>query len=197
MATSPDPHDSGLLCWLFPLEVAGEPHLAKVFLGFQTRMVDTPYPSDSADVLPRSLGQQIMRPHGGFKMQLKSILVVTLVLLGLGGWLKHVSVHPFVRDDIFTPLFLVPVTIGILDVAVVPALFISRKWAPLGYLLNGMFVLLGTILMLHFPFLTDRPPRSLDVFVFNTTFRDVVTLWGDFMVGAVLYRMVTTQKGDL
>jgi len=61
VAASPEPHGSGLLCWLCPLEVAGEPYLAEAFLGFQIRMVDTPYRSDPADVLPRSLGQQNMR----------------------------------------------------------------------------------------------------------------------------------------
>ena len=126
-------------------------------------------------------------------MKLKNVLIITLALLGLGGWMQHVSIHPSVRQEVFTPLFAVPTIVGVLDVVVVPALFLSKKSAPWGYLLNGMFVLLGTILMLHFTFLAGKPPATVIAFLLNSPLRDVVILWGDFLVGAVLYRIVIAE----
>jgi hypothetical protein len=126
-------------------------------------------------------------------MKHKNVLIISLALLGLGGWMQHVSVHPSVREGVFTPLFVAPALVGVLDVVVVPVLFLSKKTAPWGYLLNGMFVLLGTILMLHFPFLAGKPPASAVSFLLNTPLRDVVILWGDFLVGAALYRMVMVE----
>jgi hypothetical protein len=126
-------------------------------------------------------------------MKLKNVLIITLALLGLGGWMQHISIHPSVHQGVFIPFFVVPAVVGFVDVVIVPLLFLSKKSAAWGYLLNGMFVLLGTMLMFHFTFLTGKPPATVIAFLLNSPLREVVMLWGDFLVGAVLYRMVIAE----
>ena len=75
-----------------------------------------------------------------------------------------------------------------LDVVLVTALFMSRKTAAYGYLLNGLIVIYGTIFMAHFS-ISEMIAKSIplhSMFV-KSTLADIGIAWGDFFVGKALY----------
>jgi hypothetical protein len=60
-------------------------------------------------------------------------LLSALIVLGLGGLLLHLRVHPVSQN----PSNLVAIASGILSILVVPLLFGFKKTAHYGYVLNG------------------------------------------------------------
>jgi hypothetical protein len=122
-------------------------------------------------------------------------LLGALFLMALGGLLLHYRVHPFLAPDqghagevVFRGQFLAATLLPLLDLVVVTALFARRSTAPLGYLLNGMVVIYGTVLMGHFSMATLAPkaPSPADWLV-KSTFPDIAIAAGDFLVGSALY----------
>ena len=81
-------------------------------------------------------------------------LLFTLFLLALGGFMLHYRIHPFLvaeKDTVhFSGTFFLANIFPLVDVVVVTILFLSRKTAIYGYLLNGLIVIYGTIFMTHF-----------------------------------------------
>ena len=68
------------------------------------------------------------------------------------------------------------------------ALFTSRRTAALGYLINGMLVIYGTVLMGHFSVAMLAPLKpTLHDWFFKSTIPDILLAWADFMVGKALY----------
>ena len=131
----------------------------------------------------------------------KSSLLAALVLLAVGGLLLHYRIHGFMVADKLQPgrtefsssLFLATLFPAI-DVVLVTALFLSRKTAVYGYLLNGMLVIYGTIFMTHFSIaqmiVKSIPLQSM---LLNSTLPDIVILWADFFVGKALYDFYTKE----
>jgi hypothetical protein len=122
-------------------------------------------------------------------------LLAVLVLLALGGLLLHLRVHPALAPDkehpgltLFRGSFLAGNLLPLLDLVVVTALFTSRRTAPWAYLLNGLIVIYGTVLMGHFSIaaLAPKGPALTD-WVLKSTFPDIAVSWADFMAGKVLY----------
>jgi hypothetical protein len=76
----------------------------------------------------------------------------------------------------------------LIDVMLVTALFMSRKTAVYGYLLNGLIVIYGTIFMAHFS-LTEMAAKSipLQAMFLKSTLPDIGIAWADFLVGKALY----------
>jgi hypothetical protein len=72
---------------------------------------------------------------------------------------------------------------------VVSLLFAWRGTAVYGYVLNGMLVIFGTVLMTHFAIVTlaAEPPQPLYLLLFKSTLPDIGLAWADFLVGAALY----------
>ena len=70
----------------------------------------------------------------------------------------------------------------------VTPLFAVRRTAPLGHLLNGLFVVYGTVLMAHFS-IAGLAPKNLGAadWLLRSTFPDIAIAWGDFLVGKALY----------
>ena len=125
-------------------------------------------------------------------------LLFALVLLGAGGFLLHYRIHPFLITDKATGAvsfdgtkFLASLA-ALVDVFVVTLLFRSRRTALYGYLLNGMLVILGTVLMTHFSiayFMAKGvPPGGV---IINSMLPDIAIAWADFMVGRALYEKIT------
>jgi hypothetical protein len=75
-----------------------------------------------------------------------------------------------------------------IDVVLVTALFISRKTVVYGYLLNGIIIIYGTVLMGHYSIaeLTVKSAPLQDWFL-RSTLPDIGIAWGDFFVGKTLY----------
>lgn len=129
-------------------------------------------------------------------------LLCALVLLSLAGFMLHYKLHPFMVADTLNPgafvfnwtnFFASP--FSMIDVILVTILFLSRKTAVYGYLLNGFIVIYGTILMGHFsiarlmtnPFLPSQ-------WLMNSLWPDIGLAWADFFVGKALYDFYLGKK---
>lgn len=122
-------------------------------------------------------------------------LLWALLFVALGGFLLHYRIHPFLVPDrehpgrlLFHGSFLAASLLPLLDVVVVTALFSARRTAVWGYLLNGLIVIYGTVLMAHFSIamLGPKGPAAVD-WLLKSTFPDILVAWGDFMIGKALY----------
>jgi hypothetical protein len=117
------------------------------------------------------------------KTYVKTILLCALVLISLGGFLLHLRIHPFSENL----SYLVPFVAGILSIVVVPLLFSFKRLAEYGYVLNGMLVIVGTIIMAHFSIAHWPSPATFGTVVLKTTLADILLLWGKFFVGKALF----------
>jgi hypothetical protein len=114
---------------------------------------------------------------------IKTILLIALITLSLGGLLLHLRIHPSSKNY----SNLVPVISGILSIVVVPLLFSFKKTLSYGYVLNGFQVIAGTIVMAHFSIVHWPDPATLESVILNTTLADILILWGKFFVGKSLF----------
>ena len=122
-------------------------------------------------------------------------LLWALVLVALGGLLLHYRIHPYLLPDkehpgqtIFRGSFLAATLLPLVDLIGVTALFMSRRTAPLAFLVNGLLVVYGTVLMGHYSIATLAPKGpSLADWLLRSTFADIALAWGDFMIGRALY----------
>jgi hypothetical protein len=114
---------------------------------------------------------------------IKSILLIGLLTLSIGGLLLHSRIHP-VKANYSN---FVPAVSGLLAVLIVPLLFCFRKTVAYGYVLNGFLVITGTITMSHFS-IAHWPNSTMVQAVFlNTTLADILILWSKFFVGKSLF----------
>lgn len=128
-------------------------------------------------------------------VETRRALLGALLFVALGGLLLHYRVHPFLAPDkeqaglvLFRGSFLAASLLPLLDVVLVTALFSSRRTAVWGYLLNGLLVIYGTVLMAHFSIATLGPkgPPAAD-WLLKSTFPDILIAGGDFLIGKALY----------
>jgi len=125
----------------------------------------------------------------------KRTLLTALVLLAVSGFLLHYRIHNFIVPDKLNPgrltfdgtKFLANL-FPLIDVFIVTILFLSRKTAAYGYLLNGLLVIYGTVFMGHFSIAEmiakSIPPGGM---LLKSTLPDIAILWADFFVGKALY----------
>jgi hypothetical protein len=123
-------------------------------------------------------------------------LLGALFLMALAALMMHLRIHPFLAPDKTDPgvthfraSFVAAALLPLLDVVLVTLLFSSRRTAVYGYLLNGLIVIYGTILMAHFS-IASLAPKALPPidWIMNSTLPDIALAWADFFVGAALYR---------
>ncbi len=129
-------------------------------------------------------------------------LLFALFLLALGGFLLHYRIHPFwVADKLdpgtfhFKGTFFLANLFPLIDVVLVTILFLSRKTALYGYLLNGLLVIYGTIFMAHFSmasFMAQSIPPSQ--WIMKSLLPDIGIAWADFFVGKALYDFYLGRK---
>jgi hypothetical protein len=129
-------------------------------------------------------------------------LLAALFLLASAGLLLHFRTHSFMVPDRLHPgvyafnAALLPATLfPLLDVFVVTVLFMSRSTAVYGYLLNGLLVIYGTILMAHYS-MAEMTAKSLQIksMLLDSTLPDICIAWGDFLVGKALYDLYMREK---
>ncbi len=134
----------------------------------------------------------------------KSVLFAALILLAISGFMLHFRIHYFLVPDKLHPgVFVFDKTkflanlFPLIDVVLVTALFLSRKTAIYGYLLNGLLVIYGTVFMAHFS-LAEMAAKNLPVssLLINSTLSDIGILWSDFLVGKALFDCYT-RPGNL
>jgi hypothetical protein len=132
----------------------------------------------------------------------KNTLIIILFLLAISGFLLHYRVHAFLMPDkmvpgsfIFHKTNFLASLFSLIDAVIVTALFLSRRTAVYGYLLNGLIVILGTILMTHFS-IVDIVAKSIpaESWITRSTLPDIGIAWADFLVGKSLYDIYTKQR---
>jgi hypothetical protein len=117
------------------------------------------------------------------KEMIRIVLVMGLFLLGLGGWLLHLRIHPLVKNADN----LIPLISGIASVFFLPLLFWFKRTISMAYIINGFLVIIGTITMAHFSLINFNGPVTLLGLILNTTLADIAILWGKFAFGKSLF----------
>ncbi len=118
---------------------------------------------------------------------IRSILLGALVTLALAGYTIHARVHLIAQN----PSFLVPFIAGILSVAVIPALFLSKKTLAYGYVLNGFLCIIGTVTMAHFAIAHWSDRTSPPDIILKSMVIDILIVWGKFFIGNALFELET------
>jgi hypothetical protein len=114
---------------------------------------------------------------------IKSLLLVSLTTLAIGGFFLHLRFHPFTEHAYGA----VPFISGLLSILLVPCLFSFRKTLDYGYILNGLLVIIGTIAMVHFSISHWPQPVSFEALLLKTTLADILILWAKFFVGKAVF----------
>jgi hypothetical protein len=124
--------------------------------------------------------------------------VLALMLLSLGGWLFHFKIHPVSAN----PSNFVPFVFGLLNFIITPLLFNYKRTVIIAYLINGLAVIMGTVLMAHFSLSHLPSPLTFTNIIFRTTLADIFILFPKLLIGqtillhfypAGLGRMFTTS----
>ncbi len=132
----------------------------------------------------------------------RKMLLGALFLIALAAFLLHYRIHPFLAPEkgnpavlVFRPSLIPATVLPCIDLVLVTLLFAFRRTAVYGHLLNGLIVIYGTVLMAHFSVagLSPKNPALLD-WVLKSTFPDIALAWGDFLIGAALYRSWTDGR---
>lgn len=129
-----------------------------------------------------------MEDRGGTK----KILFAALVLLAFSGFMLHYRIHYFVDHTPshpgFSGTYFLSNLLPFIDLILVTALLASKKTSVYGYILNGMIVIYGTVLMGHYSIaeLTSKSAPIQD-WLIKSTIPDIGIAWGDFFVGKALY----------
>ena len=123
-------------------------------------------------------------------------LWVALVVLAVGATLLHFRIHP--PKDL---TYLWPNLFSVIDLVVVSALFLFRRTALLGLLLNSFLAYLGIIMMADFSLAATlagqvkvMPGQDFFGWLLLTTFPDIMVLTADFCIGLALYRAILAEK---
>ncbi|MBI2440001.1 MAG: hypothetical protein HYV35_01370 [Lentisphaerae bacterium] len=116
-------------------------------------------------------------------MHTKKRLLLALILMALGGFLLHLRIHPFAQNS----SNLLPIVAGLISIIVIPALFSFRKTIAYGYVLNGLLVIVGTIVMAHYAMAHKPDPLTWRSLLIGTTLADILVLWGKFFIGQALF----------
>jgi hypothetical protein len=126
----------------------------------------------------------------------RAALWVALVALAVGAAMLHFRIHP--PKDL-THLW--PNLFALIDLGLVSTLFLFRRTALLGLLLNSFLAFLGIIMMADFSLsatlagqMKVMPCQSFFGWLLLTTFSDIMILVADFLVGLALYRVIMMEK---
>jgi hypothetical protein len=118
---------------------------------------------------------------------IRSILLGALVALSLAGFMIHARIHLIAQN----PSFIVPFVAGILNIAVIPALFWFKKTLAYGYVLNGFLCIIGTVTMGYFAIARWSDPKSPPDILLKSMLIDILIVWGKFFVGKALFELET------
>ena len=116
-------------------------------------------------------------------------LALALMFMSLGGLIIHVRVHPSIIDPMGTgvPANWVPFVAGLIGVFITPFLLSLPKTVIIGYLINGVSVILGAVLMSTKSLSSLPVPLTLGDLLFKTTLADILLLFGKLFVGHQIF----------
>ena len=125
----------------------------------------------------------------------KKSLIFALFFLSLGGWMLHFRIHPIIEGSVEEYF---PITIGLLNIFIVPGLLNFKKTFLYGYLINGFSVLFGIVLMAKLS-ISDLPdPLTISNLFFKTTLADIFLLLPKWIIGQrILYFYFPSGTGRM
>jgi len=117
------------------------------------------------------------------KQHIKILLIAALAVVSSGGWLMHFRTHPVT----WAKANFIPFVAGIISVLLVTVLFSFKKTIPYAYVINGMIVMIGTIVMGHMALAYLPKDLNLATFFLDTTIPYILVLWTKFMIGKAIF----------
>lgn len=125
--------------------------------------------------------------------EIRRALLAALFLLAAGCLTLHLHYHsPFgaAASEGLSFANYTASAFSLLDVVLVTFLFSRKKTAVWGYLINGLFVIYGVVLMTHFGWArVHSPGNPLYRYLFTPTSPYVILAAVDFLMGHVLYKL--------
>jgi len=117
----------------------------------------------------------------------KTFLIVSIIVLSLGGLMLHVRIHPIQVNK----ANIIPLICGALSIFAVPVLFSFKKTVQYGYVLNGMLAIIGTVIMTHYSIANLPRPVTFEAIFFETLLASILMLWTAFFVGKAIFEIET------
>jgi hypothetical protein len=108
--------------------------------------------------------------------------ILALLFLSLGGWLLHFRIHPVSNN----PSNFVPFVLGLVNIIITPLLFNQKKTVIIAYLINGLGVIIGGIIMAHFSFSVLPKPFTFTNIIFKTALGDIFILFSKLFIGQTI-----------
>lgn len=110
--------------------------------------------------------------------------IIALFLLSAGGLLLHLRIHPLPGgpDNPQNPANIIPFVFCLLGVFAVPLLLCSVRTFVIGYLVNGMGVVIGTIIMGHMS-ISSPPELSMSGLLLGTALPYILLLLPKLFIG--------------
>jgi hypothetical protein len=121
----------------------------------------------------------LMIPNGKLKRD-----ILALFFLSVGGLLLHLRIHPLPggADNPQNPANIVPFVFCLLGTIAVPVLLCSARTYLIGYLINGMGVIIGTIIMGHMS-ISAPPELSASGILLGTSLSYILLLLPKLFIG--------------
>ena len=114
--------------------------------------------------------------------------ILAIFLLSLGGWLLHMRAHPVSFDPAnpSNPAFFVPSLAGLLGIVAAPLLLNYRRTFVVGYLLNGISVVIGAITMASLSLAHLPSPLTLQGIQIGTMLASILLLFPKLFLGQII-----------
>ncbi len=124
-------------------------------------------------------------------------LIISLCLISLGGFLLHLRIHPVFIEGSLEWEHSIPAIIGIAGVIIIPCLFLKEATAELAYLLTGLSVIFGAILMTHLSIATWSEELALSNLLLKTTLADSLILFAKFFIAKAVFETYYPERAKL
>jgi hypothetical protein len=94
--------------------------------------------------------------------------------------------HFRIHNISVNPSNYVPFLLGLFDVLIIPQLFNYKKTVIIAYLINGVGVIIGTLVMADFGLDALSQPLTFTSVIFKTTLADILILFSKLFIGQVI-----------
>jgi hypothetical protein len=121
------------------------------------------------------------------KNRFRNSLILLFILITFCGLILHLRFHPPIIQNAFELTHTIPIIFGLISMVFIPLLFLSKETSDIAYLLAGLTVILGIIMMTHLSIATwQGEVLSLKIFL-NTTFSYSLLLFSKFLIAKLIF----------